>query len=462
MATRPAKAINIAVLGAGTVGSQVIRLIQERREDLQRRSGLLWNLTAVLVRDLDAERDYDVPASLLTTDIDEALASADVVVELIGGIEPALDYVKRALKAGACVVTGNKALLAKHGPELFALAAANQVELQYEAAVAGAVPIVRALREGVAGDRVNRVLGIVNGTTNFILDRMSTTGAAYDEALAQAQALGYAEADPTADVDGLDAAAKCALMASLAFGCRVLIDDVYTEGIRAITPVQITRAREANMVIKLLAVAERRTTTTGEEGIDVRVHPALLPAGHPLASVSGAFNAIMLECEAAGELMFFGQGAGGVPTASAVLSDLVATAARHGHGQHPPSESHYEQFPVLPPQSTRVCYQVSLLINAADVSLSDVVGEFAQHGISIQCASQKQVSIQCASQNQVINAQPANPDLENTQVQSAERASVVLITNPTPESDLREALDALRSSPTGVQVESVIRVEGVA
>ena len=245
---------------------------------------------------------------------------------MIGGIEPARTFVLRALTQGISVVTGNKALLAAHGPELYEAAASNDADLYYEAAVAGAVPVVYGLRESLAGDRVTTVMGIVNGTTNFILDAMSSKGLSYEEALKQAQDLGFAEADPTADVEGLDAAAKCSILASLAFHTRVGIDDVAVEGISSITKEDMEEAARVGHTIKLLAIAERRIGEDGREGVAMRVHPAQVPSDHPLASVDGAFNAILVEGEAAGRLMFYGQGAGGAPTASAVLSDLVAAA----------------------------------------------------------------------------------------------------------------------------------------
>mgnify|MGYP000394246622 FL=1 len=245
--------------------------------------------------------------------------SNDLVIELIGGIEPARTLILAAFKAGASVITGNKALIAAHGPELYAAAEAADTDFYYEAAVAGAIPVVYALRESMAGDRVTSVLGIVNGTTNYILDEMSAKGLSFEEALACAQELGYAEADPTADVDGLDAAAKAAIIASLAFHTRVGLDDVTVEGIRSITARDIREAHASGCEIKLLAIAQRRDDDHAR-GISVRVHPALVPADHPLASVHGAFNAVLVEAESAGRLMFYGQGAGGAPTASAVLS----------------------------------------------------------------------------------------------------------------------------------------------
>ena len=345
--------LQIGVLGAGTVGSQVIRILSEQAEDFAARAGARMSVSSILVRDLGAERDEAIDRDLLTTDPDEAILGKDIVVELIGGIEPARTLVLSALDKGISVVTGNKALLAAHGPELYSAAAASGADLYYEAAVAGAVPVVYGLRESLAGDRITKVVGIVNGTTNFILDAMATRGLGYAEALAQAQELGFAEADPSADVEGLDAAAKCAILASLAFHTRVGIDDVDVEGITRITPADMSEAAYFNRAIKLLAIAERRIGEDGVEGVAMRVHPALVPVDSPLASVDGAFNAIVVEGEYAGRLMFYGQGAGGAPTASAVLSDLVAAAHHRVYGGHAPRESVYAHLPILDPGTTR-------------------------------------------------------------------------------------------------------------
>ncbi|HWJ85962.1 MAG TPA: homoserine dehydrogenase, partial [Cellulomonas sp.] len=319
--------LRIALLGCGVVGTQVARLLTEQADDLAARVGAPLELVGVAVRDASVAREGVDPA-LLTTDAAALVARADVVVEVMGGIEPARTLILRAIEHGASVVTANKALLAQDGPTLYAAADAAGVDLYFEAAVAGAIPIVRPVRESLAGDTVRRVLGIVNGTTNYVLDRMATEGLDLDQAVKEAQALGYAEADPTADVEGFDAAAKAAILASLAFHTRVSIDDVQREGITALTADDVTWAAGTGHVIKLLAIAERNTAADGTEGIQVRVHPALVPSGHPLAGVHGAFNAVFVEAEAAGELMFYGRGAGGAPTASAVLGDVVSVA-RH-------------------------------------------------------------------------------------------------------------------------------------
>lgn len=378
--------LNVAVLGAGTVGSQVIRLINEQQADLAARAGARLNVSAVLVRNPDSKRDYAVDPALLTTSPDEAIEGADIVIELIGGIEPAFTYVKQALSGGATVITGNKAMLAKHGAELYELAEEHDTDLYFEAAVAGAIPIVYGLRESIAGDRVNQMVGIVNGTTNYILDQMSTTGASYADALAKAQELGFAEADPTADVEGLDAAAKIAIMASLGFHTRVSIDDVAVQGITGITAEDIAEAARANMVIKLLAIAQRHE---GEAGISAQVCPALVPNTHPLATVRGAFNAVLLDNESAGRLIFYGQGAGGAPTASAVLSDLVAAASHRVLGGHAPRESRYAELAILDYATAESRFQLRIQVVERPGVLADVAGVFGRNGVSLLTVSQK-------------------------------------------------------------------------
>ncbi|MDO4258921.1 MAG: homoserine dehydrogenase [Actinomycetaceae bacterium] len=430
-----APTLNVAVLGAGTVGSQVIRILGEQADDLSARSGARMTVAAVLVRNPDAPRDVEIDPSIVTTDPATAIDGRDLVVELIGGIEPARTYVRRALDQGISVVTGNKALLAAHGPELYEAAQATGADLYYEAAVAGAVPVVYGLRESLAGDRITRVMGIVNGTTNFILDAMATTGASYDDALAEAQRLGFAEADPSADVDGYDAAAKCAILASLAFHTRVGIHDVAVEGITSVTAEDMAEAALTGHTIKLLAIAERRMVEDGSEGIAVRVHPALVPLDSPLASVSGAFNAVVVDGEAAGRLMFYGQGAGGAPTASAVLSDLVAAAHHRVHGGNAPRESVYAHLPILDAGLARTRYQMRLKVEDRLGVLSDVAGIFARHGVSIQSVHQR------------YNIDPG-------------AATIVIATHTAREADLRAVANALGQSSAVREVASTLRIEG--
>lgn len=375
--------VKVALLGCGTVGTQVARLLGEQAEDFAARSGARLRLIGIAVRDASAPRDPAIDTALLTEDADSIIDQADIVIELIGGIEPARTHILRAFKAGASVVTGNKALLAEHGPELYEAAAAANVDLYYEAAVAGAIPVVYGLRESLAGDRITQVLGIVNGTTNYILDEMTVAGLSFDEALKQAQELGFAEADPTADVDGWDAAAKCAILASLAFHTRVELSDVEVTGIRDITAADIASATAAGYVIKLLANAKRH-----EDGIEVSVAPTLVPADHPLATVHGSFNAVVIEAEAADRLMFYGRGAGGAPTASAVLSDVVAAASHKVLGGNAPRELIYGDLPILPASHTRARHQLELVVVDQIGVLTEVTGVFARHGVSISAVAQ--------------------------------------------------------------------------
>ncbi|MBP3223658.1 MAG: homoserine dehydrogenase [Actinomycetaceae bacterium] len=375
--------VKVALLGCGTVGTQVARLIGEQSKDFTARIGAPLELCGIAVRDASVQRDSSIDTSLLTENPSEIIAQADIVVELIGGIEPARTYILEAFSHGASVVTGNKALLAAHGPELYEAAAKAQVDLYYEASVAGAIPVVYGLRESLAGDRITHVLGIVNGTTNYILDEMAVNGLSFDEALKQAQDLGYAEADPTADVDGLDAAAKCAILASLAFHTRACIDDVHVQGIRDITAHDIASAADAGYVLKLVAHAKRR----GEE-IELSVGPTLIPLEHPLASVHGSFNAVVVEAEAADRLMFYGRGAGGAPTASAVLSDVVAAASHKVNGGHAPRELIYGNAQIVSVDDMQARFQLELLVRDEIGVLTNVTGIFARYGVSISAVSQ--------------------------------------------------------------------------
>lgn len=430
------KTVKIALLGAGTVGSQVFRLLQEQAPDLDARAGAKLEVTAVAVRNPQSKRDAEIPADLLTTDADAAIDGADLVIELIGGIEPPRSYVLRALRQGKTVVTGNKALLAAYGPELYQVAFDNGGSLYYEAAVAGAVPVVYGLRESLAGDRITGVFGIVNGTTNFILDAMATTGASYADALAEAQRLGFAEADPSADVDGLDAAAKCAILASLAFHTRVSIDDVQVEGITGVTADDIADAKASGYTIKLLAIAERGKTEEGGDAVSVRVHPALVPDDHPLASVSGAFNAIVVEGESAGRLMFYGQGAGGAPTASAVLSDVVAAAHHIAHGGRAPHELVYANLPILPAEEAVTRYQIRLSVVDRAGVLAEVAQVFADNGVSIQAVQQTDAADGSAS------------------------PTLLIATHSASEGALQRVVSQLAESPDVVKVDSALRIEG--
>jgi len=381
--------LRVALLGCGVVGSAVVRILTERADDLAARAGARLELAGVAVRRPSRARSVDVPAHLITTDA-HALVSRDdidLVIEVIGGIEPARSLILTALEHGTSVVTANKALLAEDSETLFAAAEKHGVDLYFEAAVAGAIPLIRPLRESLVGDRVRRVLGIVNGTTNFVLDRMDTIGMSYAEALEEAQALGYAEADPSADVEGFDAAAKAAIIASLAFHTRVTGAEVHREGITEVTAADIASAAAMNCVVKLLAICEWLDGPDGP-GVSARVHPAMIPRDHPLASVHEAYNAVFVESDAAGRLMFYGPGAGGAPTASAVLGDLVTIARNRLSGARGARESTYVQAKILSMGSVPTRYHISLDVEDRPGVLASVALLFAEHGVSIQTVRQ--------------------------------------------------------------------------
>ncbi len=378
--------LKVALLGCGSVGSQVYRLLTEQSADLKARAGAPLEIVGVAVRDLSRPREISVPPDLLTTDGLDLVTrpDVDIVIELIGGIEPARTLLLAALTAGKSVVTANKALVAVDRAMLHKTASQAGADLYYEAAVAGAIPLLRPLRESLAGDEVKRVLGIVNGTTNFILDRMDTSGADFSAALAEAQALGYAEADPTADVAGFDAASKAAILASIAFHTEVTADDVYREGILSVTAADIASASAMGFVVKLLAICER-----SDGGISARVHPAMIPRTHPLAAVREAYNAVFIEAESAGRLMFYGAGAGGQPTASAVLGDTVAIARNLLAGLRGPDSSTYAQLPLIPIGDARTSYYVQLDVADRPGVLAPVADAFAQQGVSIKAVRQE-------------------------------------------------------------------------
>ncbi|WP_340537998.1 homoserine dehydrogenase [Nocardioides sp. GXZ039] len=434
------KPLKVAILGCGVVGSQVVRLLQEQADDLTARVGRPVELAGVAVRRIDAPRDVDLPEGLLTTDAAGLVARPDVdlVVEVIGGIEPARSLILSALEHGAGVVTANKALLAEDGPTLFEAAEKAGRDLYYEAAVAGAIPILRPLRESLAGDRVTRVLGIVNGTTNFILDKMDTSGAGFAEALEEAQDLGYAEADPTADVEGFDAAAKAAILASLAFHSRVTAADVHREGISEVTAADIASARDMGCVVKLLAICELHSAagadgSDGEETVTARVHPAMIPRSHPLASVREAYNAVFVESDAAGQLMFYGPGAGGAPTASAVLGDLVTVARNQVAGTRGVGESAYADRAVLPMGETRTRYHVGIDVDDRAGVLAAIAQAFAEHGVSIQTMRQEG---------------------------RGDDAQLVLVSHGATDAQLSDTVAHLRGMDIVRDVTSVMRVEG--
>jgi len=443
--------LRVALLGCGVVGTAVARLLTENAGDLTARIGRPLEIVGVAVRRPDKDRsETGVDPLLFTTDAPELVTRADVVIEVIGGIEPARTLILRAMEHGASVVTANKALLAEDGPRLYQAAQERDVDLYYEASVAGAIPLLRPLRESLVGDDVRRILGIVNGTTNYVLDKMDTTGAGFEDAVEQAQALGYAEADPTADVEGFDAAAKAAILASLAFHTRVGAKDVYREGITEVSAADIKAAREMDCVVKLLAICERVPgggdgSDGGPDmaggGISVRVHPAMIPRTHPLAGVREAFNAVFVEAESAGPLMFYGQGAGGVPTASAVLGDVVAVARNKVVGGRGPGESTYQELPILAMGAALTRYHISLDVTDRPGVLAQVALAFAEHDVSIETVRQR-----------LLSPDPANP--------REGRASLVVVTHTASDAALSATVDSLAALSTVRGVTSVMRVEG--
>ena len=426
--------IRIGLLGAGSVGSQVARLLIENREELAKRVGAELELVGIAVRNKNAKRDVDLPKELITEDAESVILGSDIVIELAGGIEPAKTWIKMALNAGADVITANKALIAAHGSELTALAQQFGAQLYYEAAVGGAIPIIRPLRASLAGDKINRVMGIVNGTTNYILDQMETTGASFEDALNEAQALGYAEADPTADVEGFDAASKAAILAGLAFHSEMPVEKVYREGITSITALQIETARQAGYTVKLLAICER----AGEngEGLVARVHPTLIPLDHPLAAVRGAYNAVFVEAESAGRLMFYGAGAGGKETASAVLGDLVSAAKRHLAGGPGLGDSTHADLEVLPVQAIFTRFQITLEVVDQPGVLASVAKQFADNDVSVETVTQNACT-------------------------DSDLALLTVMTHSASEAALERLVAELAKNSSVKKVSSVIRVEGV-
>lgn len=433
------KPVGVAVLGLGNVGSEVVRIIEDSAADLAARIGAPLVLRGIGVRRVAADRG--VPIGLLTDNIEELVSRADVdiVVELMGPVEPARKAILAALEHGKSVVTANKALLSISTGELAQAAENAHVDLYFEAAVAGAIPVIRPLTQSLAGDTVLRVAGIVNGTTNYILSEMDSTGADYASALADASALGYAEADPTADVEGYDAAAKAAILASIAFHTRVHADDVYREGITKITPADFASARALGCTIKLLSICERVTGDDGQQRVSARVYPALVPLSHPLATVSGAFNAVVVEAAAAGRLMFYGQGAGGAPTASAVTGDLVMAARNRVLGSRGPKESRYAQLPIAPMGLIPTRYYVSMNVADEPGVLASVATEFAKREVSI--AEVRQEGMVDEGGRRV-------------------GARVVVVTHTATDAALSETVSALADLDVVQGVTSVLRLEG--
>ena len=425
------KTLKVGMLGCGVVGSQIARLLVENKSDLTSRAGANLELVKVAVKDIKTKRE-GIPSNLLTDDAKSIVndPEIDLIIEVIGGINPAKELILAAIKNGKSVVTANKALLAQSGAELYTAADNANVDLYYEASVAGAIPILRPLRESLVGDQVLRIMGIVNGTTNYILTKMDESGTAFEDALKQAQALGFAEADPTADVEAIDAASKAAILAGLAFHSRVSDSDVYREGITKITATDVKVAKAMDMVIKLLAIAE---LTPGGE-ISVRVHPALISRTHPLASVRESFNAVFVEAKSAGQLMFYGKGAGGEPTASAILGDLVAVARHKVSGGIGPKESDYADLKIAKIGQTKTRYLIRLNVADKPGVLESVAHVFASHGVSIQTVRQ---------------------------TGAGDKAELIVMTHSSTESALSETVKDLSKLAAVTDVASVLRVEGV-
>jgi homoserine dehydrogenase len=424
------RVIRVGMLGCGTVGSAVVRMLDEHADDIAMRAGCRVEVTRVAVRDPARDRGVALPAGVFTTDggavVDDP--DVDVVCELLGGLEPARGLLLRAFDAGKPVVTANKELLANAGKDLFDAADAADRDLFFEAAVAGGVPLIRSLKESLAGERVNRMLGIVNGTTNYILTQMSQHGWSFDEALGEAQRLGYAEADPTADVDGFDAAAKCAIVASIAFNTRVVASDVYREGISNITAQDIADAARMGYVVKLLAIAE-----LDDDEISARVHPAMIPATHPLAAVHDAFNAVFIEGPKVGQLMLYGRGAGGDPTATAVVGDLISAARNLVTGGRAIGCTCRLDRRIRPMDDTRGQYYLNLHVADRPGVLAEIAGDFGHNGVSIERVWQEGFG---------------------------DEATLVFITHRAQEGALQKTLQELRESTAVRAVSSVLRVEG--
>ncbi|MGC4934635.1 homoserine dehydrogenase [Gordonia sp. DT30] len=425
--------IGLAVLGMGNVGTEVVRILDESADDLRARVGAPLELRGVAVRDLTRARG--IAAELLTDDAESLVTrdDVDIVVELMGGIDPARGLIRAALESGKSVVTANKALLAEYTGELATAAADAKVDLYFEAAVAGAIPVIRPLMQSLAGDTVERVAGIVNGTTNFILSAMDETGADYAETLAEAGRLGYAEADPTADVEGYDAAAKAAILASIAFHTRITAADVFREGISSVTAADLVAARKFDCTVKLLSICERIRDADGKQRVSARVYPALIPLSHPLATVNGAFNAVVVEARSAGRLMFYGQGAGGAPTASAVLGDLVMAARNKVHGGRGPLESTYAKLPVAPIDDVTTRYYVSMRVADRPGVLAQIANEFSKRSVSLAAVRQEG---------------------------AGDDARLIVVTHRAPDRAQSECVAALKDMDAVLMVSSVLRMEG--
>lgn len=425
------KVIKIGLLGLGTVGKGVYRILTGNAEKIRRQTGAPLEIVRILVRSPEKDRGLELPPEILTADYREIIEhpEIDIVVEVMGGLHPTLDYVLQALNNGKSVVTANKDLVAAHGRELFAAAAQGGVDLLFEGSVGGGIPIIRPLKHCLAANRITRIMGIINGTTNYILSQMTTAGTSFADALAQAQARGYAEADPGADIEGLDAARKLAILASIAFNSRVVPDDLYVEGIGRITARDIAYAGELNYVIKLLGIAKETA-----EGIEARVHPTFIPRTHPLASVNGVFNAIFVQGDAVGNAMFYGRGAGELPTGSAVVADVMEAARNRLHQVTGMSGcTCFEQKPVLPIGRVQSKYYLRMLVADRPGVLASIAYAFGDKEVSLASVIQKHTD--------------------------GRRAEIVLVTHMVYEKNLRAALTIVEKLSAVEEVCAVIRVE---
>lgn len=433
--TAPTRVLRVALLGCGTVGRQVAGTLLDKAEDLAAKAGCHLELIGIAVRNVNKPRE-GIPPELLTDDAAGLVANggADIVIELIGGIDPPRELIVSAITHGASVVTANKALLAAHGEEIYAAAEKNRVDIYFEAAVAGAIPIVRPLRESLVGDEIRSVMGIVNGTTNYILDKMTNDHQDFEEALATAQQLGYAEQDPTADVEGYDAAAKAAILAGLAFHSPVSGSDVFREGITSVSTADIEAARASDCVVKLLAIAK----IDEHDRISVRVHPAMVPYSHPLAMVNGPYNAIFVEAANAGRLMFMGPGAGGSPTASAVTGDLVTVARNRMRGVVGPAHSVYQAHQLAPMGETRTRYYVRFRVADQSGVLASVASLLAKHHVSVHSIRQTPIE----------------------DGREAASARVSMMTHEAQESDMMVCLEELEKSDYVLGSVRLMRAEG--
>ena len=430
-APQSSSVVRIGVLGCGNVGAAFVQLVERQADVIEARTGVRLQVVRVAVRNVSRDREVNLPDGVITRDASALVSdpTVDLIVEVIGGIEPARELISTAIANGKPVITANKELLANVGHELWAQSDAAGVDLLFEAAVAGGIPLIRALRESLRGEPVTRVIGIVNGTTNFILTKMTDEGADYGAALSEAQRLGFAERDPTADVEGFDAAAKAAIIASIAFGARVVAGDVYHEGISGVTASDISIARRLGYVVKLLAIAEKDSES---DTVAVRVHPAMVPVAHPLASVRDSYNAVFVEGDAVGSLMFYGRGAGGMPTASAVLGDVIDAAVNLRKETHGTIGS-FARVPVRPIDQTSSQFLLSLDVEDKPGVLHAITGVFAAHGVSIRAAEQEGIG---------------------------EDARLVFVTHRALEADMQACVNEFRKLPIVKRASGLLRVIG--